>query len=168
MRRKLFNNKKEYVKWARNAEVESDGMAKGGGKNERATGKLLENKPQRYPCITVYALEACFDRASGDNLFIFFDHIYLAEFTEGFNPNAEIDAWEAREKQAQPYFIALEKLRNMENRDYSDEECEKQYQRVCKLKTKEVSEFLTEYFGFEVGPFPKEYKRVKSDNAQRV
>lgn len=162
MRRKLFNNEKEYLKWARQVEVESDGLARGGGKNERVTVKLLANKPVRFPCITVYAIEASFDR-SGDSMIIFFDHVYLAEFTEGFNPRQAEDEWKAREEKANKYFIALEKLHDMETTNAPYEDCEKQYHIVRKLRTKEVYNYLTEYFGFEVGPMEEKYKGIFED-----
>lgn len=157
LRRKLFNNEKEYLKWARQVEVESDGLARG-GLNEEVTYELLNNKPQRYPCITIYSLNAFFDR-SGDCLNIFFDHIYLAEFTEGFNPRQAEDDWEARGKKADKYFIALQKLCDMEDANTPYEDCEKQYHIVRKLRTQETCDYLTEYFGFEVKPINKEYKR---------
>lgn len=109
MKHHKFNSKEEYLKWVKTVRVGTDGLARGGGIDEQLIYDLKNDVPVRFPCITVNYFEASFDRF-GDSKILLWEHIYLAEFTEDFNPYKEQDRIEVEEKLIEPYFIALQEV----------------------------------------------------------
>lgn len=128
MRHNLFRNEQEYKKWASKVQVETDGLARGGGRDRELSDELLKNKPVRYPCITVNTFYNTFDRI-GDTRMRLYEHVYLDEFN-GFNPYAEEDAYELEEKRKRPYWIALERYRDLLDANAPQEALDKQRQRI--------------------------------------
>lgn len=112
MKRRLFNSEKEYLKWAKKAEYQSDGFAKTPD-SEDLRRDLVNDIPVSFPCITLFFFESQFDRL-GDSHVMLYDHVYLTEFTDGYNPNADEDKLEDEELKLRPYFLAMEKLRDYE------------------------------------------------------
>lgn len=129
MRHNLFQNEQEYRKWASKVEVETDGLARGGGRDRELSDQLLKNKPLRYPCITVSTFYSAFDRF-GDNHMRIYEHVYLDEFTNGFNPYQAEDDYELEEKRKRPYWIALERFRDLLDANAPEEALNKQRQRI--------------------------------------
>jgi hypothetical protein len=110
LRHHLVNSKEEYLKWVRKVKYKTYGKD---GNDYKLRQELKEFPPLKYPCIIVYMFETDFDRC-GDIKTEVCNFVYLAEFTEGFDPYQEENDHEKLEKKLHPYFLALEKLRDIE------------------------------------------------------
>ena len=108
MKHNLFNSEKEYLKWVRKVKIGSDGLAKIPDPHELAL-ELRADMPVKYPVITVSYFESSFDRF-GDSTVLLWEHVYLAEFTEKFNPYRKEDEIEAEEELLRPYFAVGSEL----------------------------------------------------------
>jgi len=110
LRHHLVNSKKEYLKWVKNACYKNYGKS---GDDYTLRQNLKEFPPLKYPCIIVYMFETDFDR-TGDIVTMICNFVYLAEFTEGFDPYQQEKDHEKLEKKLYPYFLVLEKLKGIE------------------------------------------------------
>jgi hypothetical protein len=110
LRHHLVNSKEEYLKWVRKVKYKTYGKD---GDDYTLRQELKEFPPLKYPCIIVYMFETDFD-GTGDNITTICNFVYLAEFTDGFDPYQEENDHEKLEKKLYPYFLACEKLRDIE------------------------------------------------------
>lgn len=80
----LHNSEQDYLKWVCSVKVNDIGHF---SVDHELRDLLKKDKPNRYPAITVYWFEDDFDRM-GPLKTRLFDHIYLEEFTSGYDPTA--------------------------------------------------------------------------------
>lgn len=141
MQHNLFKDEKSYIQWARRVAVEGSWLTRG-EIDWQLRDDLVEFKPVRYPVITVTCLQNDFSRG-GDIGIRIFEHVYLDEFDESFDPYVEEKAQEAIEHKKHKYWIELENLRDLQESGASTEIIQKLVSKIKRIRRNLEKEGIT-------------------------